>query len=136
MIYLDSTIPLYATLDDGAKGLWCRTILTSVRDGRVEAATSALTLDEVQYRVRKERSLEDSLELADSLLSMPGLTILPVDRAVLREGMRVSREFRLQPRDSIHAAAALLKSIEEIYSEDRDFDRVEGLRRVWKRRRR
>lgn len=39
----------------------------------------------------------------------------------------------LYPRDAIHAATALLRNAEDFYSEDADFDSVDGLHRRWMR---
>jgi len=54
-----------------------------------------------------------------------------VDLAVLRRAADLYRSLPMRPRDAIHAATALEAGEREILSEDRVFDRVPGLLRVW-----
>ena len=53
------------------------------------------------------------------------------DRAVLRRAAGLYQSVTMRPRDAIHAAAALETGEKEILFEDRVFDRVPGLARVW-----
>jgi predicted nucleic acid-binding protein len=131
LIYIDSNVFLYAALDPGDRGSWCEAVLRKVQQGEEEAATCSLTLDEVLYKSRKHRTLEDSLRAAEAILSFPNLAILPVDADVVGGAIDLIRRYRLLPRDAIHASSALSRGIGVIYSEDDDFDGVRGLKRRW-----
>jgi len=131
VIYLDSTVLVYAALDTGPTGRWCQSVLDSVQAGR-DAATSVLTLDEVQYKVRKQRGEEDSIAVAELYLTFPHLTLISADVPLVRAAVGMTRRHHLFPRDALHAASALSRGIREIYSEDRDFDRLKELKRVWR----
>ena len=74
---------------------------------------------------------EDSITKGQELLELPNLTWLRVDLAVLRRAADLYRSVPMRPRDAIHAAAALEAGEREILSEDRVFDGVSGLVRVW-----
>lgn len=106
-------------------------LLRSVARGTTKVSTSTLTWDEVVYIVRRTLGPEDSITKAGELLAFPNLTWLRVDVAVLRRAADLYGSVPMRPRDAIHAAAALEAGEEEIVSEDRVFDRVPGLRRVW-----
>lgn len=133
MIYLDSNVFGYAVLGGGRKGTWCRDLIRRVAEGKDEAVTSALTLDEVVYQVRVSRGLEASIQAGEAILQMAQLTVAPADAEILWESLDLGRRFGLYPRDAIHAATAVLRGTPELFSEDADFDKVEGLRRRWMR---
>jgi len=106
-------------------------LLESVARWSRKVSTSTLTWDEVVYVVRRVLGVEDSIAKGAGLLAFPNLTWLRVDLAVLRRAADLYQSLPMRPRDSIHAAAALEAGEREILSEDRVFDRVSGLRRVW-----
>ncbi len=108
-----------------------RRFLESLARGGGRVSTSTLTWDEVVYVVRRFLGPEDSVAKGDELLVFPNLQWLRVDRAVLRRGADLYRTLPMRPRDAIHAGAALEAGESEILSEDRVFDRVPGLERVW-----
>ena len=105
--------------------------LESLARGTGRVSTSTLTWDEVVYVVRRSLGPEDSIAKGGELLAFPNLSWLRVDLAVLRRGADLYRTLPMRPRDAIHAGAALEAGESEIISEDRVFDRVPGLDRVW-----
>ena len=131
MIYLDSCVPIYAALDSEASGEWSRDLLLRIEKGEDSAVTSALTLDEFTYKVRKEEGIEASFEVGRMLLDTPNLRFIPVDYEVLWRSLELVEKLGLYPRDSIHAATALLQNVTTIISEDKDFDVVPKIERQW-----
>src|SRR5216117_377611 len=105
--------------------------LEALARGTRKVSTSTLTWDEVVYVVRRLLGPEDSVAKAAELLAFPNLTWHRVDLAVLRRAADLYRSLPMRPRDAIHAATALEAGEREILSEDRVFDRVPGLLRVW-----
>ncbi len=105
--------------------------LESTARGTRALSTASLTWDEVVYVVRRFLGPEDSVAKGRDLLAFPNLTWLRVDHAVLRRAADLYRSLPMRPRDAIHAGAALEAGEREILSEDRVFDRVPGLDRVW-----
>src|SRR5438046_10655004 len=106
-------------------------LLESVARGTRKVSTSTLTWDEVVYVVRRLLGPEDSVAKGAELLAFPNLTWHRVDLAVLRRAADLYRSLPMRPRDAYHAATALEAGEREILSEDRVFDRVPGLLRVW-----
>ena len=130
MIYLDATVFLNAALNSGKIGSLARDLLGKTQTGEAPAATSALTYDEIFWVVRKYRGFDAALETGKTLLGMPNLKILPVDVDVLWKAHELGTKHKLNPRDAIHAACALVNGIRTMISEDPDFDRVEEVERI------
>jgi predicted nucleic acid-binding protein len=106
-------------------------LLESLARGTREVSTSTLTWDEVVYVIRRILGPEDSISKGVELLDFPNLTWLRVDVIVLRRAEDLYRSLPMRPRDAIHAAAALEAGERQILSEDRVFDQVSDLRRIW-----
>ncbi len=68
----------------------------------------------------------------EAFLAMPNMRFMDVDDGVIWKALELIREYKLLPRDGIHAATAFNAGAERIYSEDGDFDRIKGLKRMWK----
>ncbi len=103
----------------------------SVVRGERAVSTSVLTWDEVVYVVRRLLGPEDSQEKAEDLLALPNVTWIPADLAVIREASVLYRNLPIRPRDAIHAASAIRAGEREVLSEDKVFERISGMRRVW-----
>lgn len=129
MIYLDSNIFIIAALYSDKKGDRGRDVLREVKDGKKKAATSALTFDEVFWEIKKHRGRDAALEAAEAMLSMPNLTFLQVDAAVLWKALEAIKKYNLHPRDAIHFACAVQQGISTIFSEGSDFDKIKEVRR-------
>ncbi len=131
MIYVDSCVPIYAALDSGSKGKWSRSLLDKIEDGVEPALTSALTLDEFTYKVRKEEGVEVSVEAGRRLLTMPHFRFIPVDDGVLWKSLELVEEYGIYPRDAIHASTAIIQGISSLVSEDENLDVLSELDRRW-----
>jgi predicted nucleic acid-binding protein len=129
MIYLDSNVFIYACLSSDEIGVRSRNLLTSVENGSLEASTSALSFDEITWAVKKHRNIEQAISAGDAFINMPRLGLVSVDEAVLRSSLDLIRRYAFDPRDSIHAASAILCKADAIVSTDPHFDRVKELLR-------
>jgi predicted nucleic acid-binding protein len=129
MIYLDSNIFLIAILETKTgKGDKARALLNKVSKGTQEACTSYLTWDEIIWKVKKLRSQQDALDASKAFLQIPNLQLLEVNGTTIRRATALMETYALNPRDAIHAASAIHMSA-ELLSEDKDFDKVTGLKR-------
>lgn len=129
MIYLDANVFLYALLGNDAKSEACVSILSEVTSGKVDAGTSSLTWDEFLHGLKKKIGREKAIEESKSFLHMPHLVLFKVDREILQKAQYLVETYLLDPRDSIHAATALVHGATEILSDDSDFDTVTELKR-------
>jgi len=129
MIYLDSNVFIYACLNSDEIGERSRSQLRSVENGSVEASTSALTFDEVMWAVKRYRNSEQAISAGEALINMPKLNLVPTDEAILRSALYLMKRYAFDPRDSIHAASAILCKADYLVSTDPHFDRLKELPR-------
>ena len=113
---------IHAALNPTELGQEAQRLLTRVENEEIEASTSALTVDEVVWVVKRMRGMDQALEVGDALLNMRGLELIPVDENVLRDSIGLMRLHGFDPRDAIHAASALRRGADAIISSDSHFD--------------
>ncbi len=128
MLYLDSNVFIYAAVNTQVLGENARALLQKIQLGEEKAETSALTFDEVFWAVKKH-SHEAALEACQALLNFPNLEIVPVDRELVLQALRLIEEHHLAPRDAIHAATAIADKADIIVSADAHFDKLKEPKR-------
>lgn len=129
MIYLDSNVFIYACLSLEEIGERSRKLLRGVELGDMKAASATLSFDEVVWAVKKYRTSSEAIAAGEAFINMPRLTLISVDEAVIRSAVDIMRRYELDPRDSIHAASAILCQAEAMISMDPHFDKVKELPR-------
>jgi predicted nucleic acid-binding protein len=130
--YFDSNLIIYAMLDETEIGEWARELLERVQNEEMPACTSFLTFDEVFYKVNKVKGSGVAIKNLEAFLTMPNMRFIDVNDDVIWKALELIKEYRLLPRDAIHAATAFNAGAETIFSEDTDFDNIQGLKRTWK----
>lgn len=131
MNYLDSNLIIYAILDETEIGDWARGVLKRVQDGVLHACTSFLTFDEVFYKVNKVKGTDIAIKNLEAFLTIPNMRFIDVNGTVTWRALELIREYNILPRDAIHAATAFVAGAETIFSQDKDFDGIKGLKREW-----
>ncbi len=129
MLYLDSNVFVYAALNREATGERARSLLREVQEGKLQATSSALTFDELVWAVKRYRGVGDAVDAGRAFLNMPSLKLVNVDGELLSSALELIIGYRLDPRDSIHAASALHAKAEAIVSTDEHFDKVKKIQR-------
>ena len=66
----------------------------------------------------------------EKFLTLPNFIFVDVKKDIIIRAQRLFEEYNLKPRDAIHAATAISPNIDEIISEDKDFDSVRELKRI------
>ena len=133
LVYVDSNVFLYPIVyEPGAveEARESKDFLLKISEGLVEACTATITWDEVVWVVRKMFGLKPSIELGKKFLEFPNLKLLNVKRSVVFRAQRLMEKYGIKPRDAIHAATALENGVETIVTYDRDFDKVEEIKRL------
>ncbi len=128
MIYLDSNVFIYATLNTKEPGEKARSLLLKIQLGEEKAETSALTFDEVFWAIKK-LDFEAALEACQALLNFPNLEIISADRDIAVLALQIIKKYHLAPRDAIHAATAIETKAETVVSTDPHFDKIKELTR-------
>lgn len=130
--YLDSNVFIFASVSDDGRAKKALEILTKIVKGEAMAMTASLTLDEALWIILKQSgNREIAIQHALKILEMPNLHIISVDESTIRSSLRLMKEHKsLKPRDAIHLAAMLAKGLTEIVSDDSDFDKIQGIKRI------
>ena len=130
MVYIDANIFLLAILYDDEKSLRAKKVLIDISESRMKAATSALTWDEITWAIRKFVSPDKSIEEGEKFIKFPNLRIISFSQKELEESQNLMKKYNLKPRDSIHAATAIMAGEKTMISDDSDFDRIKELKRI------
>ncbi len=130
MILVDANVFMYAAGAEHEHKAPSLQFLARIAEGKVDAAVDTEALQEILHRYRAMGRWEEGRRVYDTarrivLISVP-ITIEIMDRA--RE--LLDSYPALTARDALHAAATLHTGADAICSYDRDFDEIEGLRRI------
>jgi predicted nucleic acid-binding protein len=129
MLYLDSNVFIYAALNTEEIGKRARVLLRKVQQGEEQASSSVLTFDELVWAVKRHRSIEDAINAGEAFLNFPNMKLTAVDGELLALALKLIKKYKLDPRDSIHAATAILEKAEAIISTDPHFDKIKEMQR-------
>ena len=125
-----------------------------VEEGKIRSFTCVNTFDELTYRIllavikdkyggnpieslrkRRRTMLEEFYprvqEVPLLLKSLPNLEVLPVTKTELSRMVDDLTSVILLPRDALHLAVMKNHGVHYIASDDKDFDDIEGIERVW-----
>ncbi len=132
MKYVDSNVFIHALIGmrSDKKTVAAQTILMKVADGSLVAATSLLTWDEVTWALKKKLGREVADMEGRKLLEYPNLKFLDIKTNIIISAQSLASTYGLDPRDAIHAASCIENGIDEIITDDSDFDVVTGLKRI------
>lgn len=96
------------------------------------AYTNVLVLDEllyVSYR-RYKVPYNITLEFIDEVI-LPYVNILGIGLDEYKVARNILLEYGIKPSDTLHAASCINNKIKLIVSEDRDFDKIPHIKRIW-----
>jgi uncharacterized protein len=130
VIFVDTTVLVYAVGDDHALKEPCRRIVEAVAGGDAEATTTVEVIQEFVHVRARRRGRPDAAELGRlwaDLLS----PLVELNEDDLRRGLRLfERHEPLGCFDAVLAAAALERRADAFVSADAAFDAVPKLRHV------
>lgn len=128
-IFLDSNIPMYWGGKPGKYRKACGVILEAVAREEVEGITNAEVLQEILYRFWHIRDIDKGLQIFDHF-GVITTTVLPVTMEDVILARELTESFKIGPRDLLHVASMRNANITYIASADRDFDRLDLVKRV------
>ena len=128
MKYLDSNIFILPVLFEGKKAEFAKTILKDMVVGKLQCATSTLTLDEVIWIIMKLKDRKKALEVGKDILELPNLKILDVSGEDLILAIGLMEKYdNLKPRDAVHLSVSLNSGIFTIITDDEDFNNIDEI---------
>ena len=97
-----------------------------------KGCTDALVLDEAIYISYKKHKVpyRVTLEFIDSVV-LPFVEVLPLSEREYEKAAEILRVLDIKPSDALHAAAMTLNNVSRIASEDKEFEKVRGITRIW-----
>lgn len=128
-VYLDSNVFIYAVERVPPYAEAFRPLFRSVLAGETPAVTSEVTLAEILVKPFRTRDAQLMTAFEDAL-SGPGLTVVPVSRAVLVQSARLRAASRMKLPDSVHAATAQLAGCDVLLTNDTGIGEVPGVELV------
>jgi uncharacterized protein len=129
-VFVDSNIPMYVAGRDHPHRGPARRFLQRVRDGELEACTSAEVLQEILYRYAGLERLDLAASVYELFVQLCS-TVFPVTVADTdRARQLVCARTPCGVRDAIHAAVMLNNEVGRIATFDEGFDEIEGIERI------
>ena len=129
-VFVDANIFMYAVGVAHPHKVPSIRLLERIAGDGLEAVSDAEALQELLYRYWSINRLEQGLALCDQVMRVIP-TILPVGSSdVLIAKQLLAQHRTIEPRDAIHAAVMLNHGLTHLYSYDRHFDRIPGLKRL------
>lgn len=130
MIFVDTSILMYAAGADHPLQRPCREIVHRIGNRAIPAATSAEVVQEILHRYLSIDRAAGGIALAEQTMDLFA-PVLPVTHALMRRIPDLARRYPdLSARDVIHVATCIHEGISEILSTDRGFDAVREIRRI------
>ena len=156
-MFIDANIFTYLLTGHPIYGRNCQQLLEKVESGDLDAFISPLIIDEVSYVLmiqtaretdgsQNARSIKRAImaewqeclapvgefhDYIDLLISTGHMKVLSLDYSISRIALICAKEYRLLPRDALHAACCKVYGISEMATNDGDFKRVSFLN-LWK----
>ncbi|UXD21283.1 twitching motility protein PilT [Ignicoccus pacificus DSM 13166] len=92
--------------------------------------TDVLVLDELVWVSKRKYSVpySISLDFIDNLI-LPFVNVLQLGEGSWKRARDLMLKYNLKPSDALHVGLMMEEGIEIIVSEDKEFDKVEGVRR-------
>ena len=129
--FLDTNILLrLLTMDDEAKAEQSLALLLRIENGEERVATSHLVMFETIFTLQRSYRLPRE-QIRDSVLGiieLPGLQL--ADKRLYAQAFELYIDLNISFADAYNAAFMLANGLDEVYSWDGHFDRVEGIRCV------
>ncbi|MDJ0270838.1 MAG: type II toxin-antitoxin system VapC family toxin [Aigarchaeota archaeon] len=131
-IFMDSNLLIYlnAVRAAEARAAYENFYLNLLAENK--AYTDVLVLDELLYISKKKYNIpyNVSIQFIKSIVQ-PYVEILALGSEEFGKASEIINSYNIKPSDALHAAAMTVNSISKIVSEDKEFDRIKGLNRIW-----
>ena len=123
-IGLDTSIFIYQFEEHPNYLSVTKEILKGVEAGRWSAATSVLTLMEINVHPWRLNQPKVARTYETLLINFPNLEIVDVNRDIVRKAAQIRAAFNLRPADSLHLATAIVSGATAWISNDKQHRRL------------
>lgn len=130
MLFLDANFFVFAVGDMTNKGETARQIQREIIAGKKHAVTSVAVLDEVMWALHKNKKKHLIRRVIEEAYAFPNLEIKPIEVSTPIRVLDIMDMYNLKPRDALHVAVMEEHNLKTIVSDDADFDKVRGIKRI------
>ncbi|MBS3075117.1 type II toxin-antitoxin system VapC family toxin [Candidatus Pacearchaeota archaeon] len=125
--YIDANIFIQGILrnDNNSKN-----VILKIANKEFIGVTSVLSWDEITFIVKKFLGKGLAEIEGKKFFSLPNFIFVDAKKDIIIKAQKLFEEYNLMPRDAIHAATAIYLNIDEMISEDIDFDKIKELKRI------
>ncbi|MCD6492061.1 MAG: type II toxin-antitoxin system VapC family toxin [Candidatus Njordarchaeia archaeon] len=135
--FLDANVFIYAyykpkrKLNEKEKKMKdkAKEIINRIMSGE-KIITSVVHLSEVANILKHALSLADLNNIIFTLLSMQNIEVIDVTKDDYLRAVSIGQEFMLDPNDALAVTIMDSREINEIYSFDKNFDKIKWIKRV------
>ena len=128
-VYIDTNIWIYAITSNPTYEQSCRVIMREINNRKIDATISTHVLIEVSGVLFQQYKIKDTTKYIDSIISLP-IHIIEITPEIVRITVEYSAKYNITPYDAIHVAACTSESIFNIISADKDFDKIDLIKRI------
>ena len=130
MIMLDTNIFMYAAGVSHPNKKPCLQLLEKIASGNIGAIIDAEVLQEILHRYRSINRWEDGCRVFESARQ-----IIPIVEPITDETLDLAFDImkchpELMARDALHAAACQISGCDVFCSYDKDFDKIQNIKRL------
>ena len=129
---IDSNILVYALNKDLPEHLHCKQLLINIVNGKELVSIPSIVFMECFHALVKAFNFSE-VEVKKRLIAIIdsiNINVLDISTSSILLAFEISEKYRTGGRDSLIAASLLENKIQEIYSHDRDFDKILLIKRI------
>lgn len=129
-LFIDTNIFIYAAGSSHPYKKPSESILEKIARNRVKAATSTEVFQEILYRYLAINERIRGLAIFDDCIKIVPI-VLPVTKQDILKARQIIQEYTfIRTRDAVHMAIMLNRGIKTICSYDKDFDKINEIKRL------
>lgn len=128
-MYLDANFLFFAAVGESLQAERARALIQTFVEGR-RALTSVLALDETIWVLRKNGYGSLIRQVIEEIYAMKSIEVKEVPVHIPLRALDFIEKHNLKPRDAFHVAIMEHFNEHEIVSDDKDFDKIPGIKRI------
>lgn len=105
-------------------------VIKGISDGEVEVLTTVVHMSEAVNILKHGMPLEHLIKVILGLFMFENVKVLGVDRDTYFAAAALGGDLKLDPNDALAVEVMRLSGVDEIYSFDEDFEKIEKVTRL------
>ena len=129
---VDSNIIVYALNQDLHEHGNCKGLLKKVADGEETISVPSIVFMESYHALVYAYKFDESevKRRIIAIIDSENINVLEIAVSTILLAFEIAEEYKTGGRDSLIAASLLEHNIQEIYSHDKDFDKIKRIKRI------